>query len=164
MTISTDEQAGAAVAAPPPADMAARLFSGELRRTLGLTMDDLAIGDRLARNHMAKGSYEEALRMYCSLVLCEPTEPRFQIGLACAAFELGQHYIALQAASAVIALVPDDPRGYLISGKCCMMIDQYAEAREDFEEALRFSKGDADFEAEIHLLTRRLQAREASPS
>lgn len=164
MKMPTDDKAIGAVAAPPPADIAARLFAGELRTVVGLEAQDLAVGERVARNHMEKGSHGEALRLYCCLVLCEPSRTSFQIGLASAAFELGEYYIALQAASAAIALAPDDPRPYLISGKCCMMIDQYDEAREDFADAMRFSKGDASFENEIDLQTKRLQFREASPS
>lgn len=121
-------------------DLAARLLDGELRKQLGLSSEQLRVGLAVARNHLARGAYAEAFRIYASLVLCDPMNVDFQVGLANCAGLMGEHHVALQAASAIIALAPADPRGYLLSGRSCLMIGSFAEAQEDLTDAMRHAE------------------------
>ncbi|KQT54070.1 hypothetical protein ASG43_00035 [Aureimonas sp. Leaf454] len=118
------------------AETIAALLDGKLRKDLGLEPEDLKIGLTVARNLLNRGHQGEAMRLYAVLVLCQPTEVDFQVGLANCASAMGEHYIALQAASAVIALAPSDPRGYLLSGRSCFHTGSFAEAEQDLGDAL----------------------------
>jgi Flp pilus assembly protein TadD len=136
---------------PAPAAAAAQddetvrlLVGGELGRQLGLTGDQLRIGLTLARNELARGASEDAFRTYAGLVLCEPANPDFQLGLANCASLIGAHHLAIQAASAVIALSPSNPRGFLICGRSCLAIGALDEAREDLADALRLAQAGGD--------------------
>ncbi|MDC9823024.1 pathogenicity island protein [Devosia sp. ZB163] len=141
----------------------AALLRGELRNRLGLSSEQLRIGLSVARNHMTRGAPLEALRVYVTLVLCEPANVDFQIGLANCAGVLGEHHLALQAASAVIALAPKDARGYLLSGRSCMMISAFAEAKEDLEDALALAGSDEAVAGEAKLLLGRIAAASTAP-
>jgi Flp pilus assembly protein TadD len=141
----------------------AALLRGELRNRLGLSSEQLRIGLSVARNHMTRGAPLEALRVYVTLVLCEPANVDFQIGLANCAGVLGEHHLALQAASAVIALAPKDARGYLLSGRSCMMISAFAEAKEDLEDALALAGSDEAVAGEAKLLLGRIAAAATAP-
>jgi len=149
-----------ATAAQPNGDdeTLAALLRGELRDKLGLSSEQLRIGLTLARNHLTRGAPVEALRIYVALVLCEPTNVDFQIGLANCAGLLGEHHLALQAASAVIAHAPKDARGYLLSGRSCMMIGAFDEAKEDLDDALALAGSDAAVAGEAKLLLGRIAA------
>jgi|GEM_PF-1763524 len=122
-----------------------RLFNGEIRDALGLSSDDLSVGLEVAGNLVRRGSTGEALRVYAGLILCEPANADFQTGLANCALMAEEYHLALQAASAVIALAPRDPRGYLISGQACLGLGAQAEAAEDLQDAVRLGSeaGDA---------------------
>lgn len=134
------------------------LLRGELRAKLGLSTEQLRIGLSVARNHLTRGAPLEALRIYVAMVLCEPSNVEFQIGLANCAGLLGEHHLALQAASAVIALAPKDARGYLLSGRSCMMISAFSEAKEDLEDALALAGSDQAVAGEAKLLLSRIAA------
>lgn len=148
----------------PPNDVFNRFVNGGLGKDLGLTSEQLAIGLSVAKNHIARGAPAEALRVYVSLVLCEPLNVDFQVGLSNCASMLGEHHVALQAASAVIALAPADPRGYLLSGRSCMMIGAFEEATEDLADAERHATaaGDELIAGEAAQLRERLTAAMAS--
>jgi len=154
LTVSIAEQTDTDI--PVPVDTTlAQLLDGELRKRLGLTTEQLRVGLTVARNHLTRGAPADALKIYVALVLCDPLNVDFQVGLANCASVLGEHHVALQAASAVIALAPGDPRGYLLSGRSCMMLGSYAEAREDLDDALTFSNDDETVATEArHLLER----------
>lgn len=139
-------------------------LSGELGRRLGLSTEQLRVGLAVAQNHIARGAYAEAFRMYVSLVLCNPLHVDFQVGLAQAAGLIGENHIAIQAASAVIALAPKDPRGYLLSGRACFGICSYQEAYEDLSEALRLAReaGSEALATEASLLLDRLAVASGS--
>jgi len=79
-----------------------------------------------------------------ALVLCEPTNIDFQVGLANCALLLNQHHLALQAASAIVALAPSDARGYFLSGRACLALGHYAEAAEDLRDAVEFGRNARD--------------------
>lgn len=143
-------------------DTLAQFLDGQLGKRLGLTPEQLRIGLSVARNHLTRGAPAEALKIYVALVLCDPLNVDFQVGLANCASVLGEHHVALQAASAVIALAPRDPRGYLLSGRSCMMLGNYAEAKEDLEDALAFVGADETVATEArHLLERLAMALSA---
>jgi Flp pilus assembly protein TadD len=153
-----------ATATPPNGDdeTLAALLRGELRNKLGLNAEQLRIGLSVARNQLTRGAPLEALRIYVALVLCEPTNVDFQIGLANCAGLIGEHHLALQAASVVIALAPRDARGYLLSGRSCMMIGAFGEAKEDLEDALARAGSDAAVAGEARLLLDRIAAAAAA--
>jgi tetratricopeptide (TPR) repeat protein len=117
--------------------------NGGLRKLLGLETAHLRLGLDLARSQMRRGANDEAFRTYCALVLCEPLNIDFQIGLGNCAHEIGQHELALQAASAAIALAPDNPRAYFISGRACFALAHYREAIEDLSAALAHGQAPA---------------------
>jgi len=146
------------------ADTMALLVSGHLGKELGLTGEQLRLGLNVARNHLARGVPAEAMRIYAALVLCEPLNIDFQVGLSNCAGLLGEHHIALQAASAVIAIGPTDPRGYLLSGRSCLMLNSFTEAKTDLEDALHFAglAGNDDVAGEAKALLERLSAAMAS--
>lgn len=150
--------------ATPAADTMALLASGHLGKELQLTGDQLRVGLTVARNHLARGASAEALRIYVALVLCEPLNVDFQVGLSNCAGLIGEHHIALQAASAVIALAPTDPRGYLLSGRSCLMLGSFAEAKTDLEDAQHFARiaQDEAVSGEAGALLERLSAAMAS--
>lgn len=139
-------------------------LGGELGRKLGLSTEQLRVGLAVAQNHIARGAYSEAFRMYMSLVLCDPMHVDFQVGLAQSAALLGEHHVAIQAASAVIALAPRDPRGYLLCGRSCFAISSYPEAHEDLSEALRLARetGDEALAREADALIQRVAAASGS--
>lgn len=124
-------------------DTVRQFLGGHLGAQLGLTSEQLRVGLTVARNHLERGNATDAMRIYVALVLCEPLNVDFQVGLAnCASF-MEEHHVALQAASAVIALAPADPRGYLLSGRSCLKLGSFEEAREDLADALRLAGADA---------------------
>lgn len=102
---------------------------------IGARTEDLAFGLNVARTHMQRGAHSEAMRIYAMLVLCDPRHPDFQIGLANCALAMGENALALQAASAVVALRPADPRGYFLSARACFGMGALAEAAEDLADA-----------------------------
>jgi len=112
------------------------IAEGAIRKHLGLETAHLRIGLDLARSQLQRGAVDEAFRTYIALVLYEPCNADFQIGLANCAHHLEQHELALQAASAVIALSPGDPRGYYLSGRACFALAHYREAIEDLKSAI----------------------------
>ncbi len=137
-------------------DEAAKTFvRGQIRDELNLKSADLTIGLEVAKNLLKRGAATEALRIYAGLILCEPANIEFQVGLANCALLVDEPHLALQAASAVIALAPRDPRGYLLSGRACIGLGALAEAAEDLNDALTFGREARDArvveEAQRHL-------------
>jgi Flp pilus assembly protein TadD len=132
--------------APQPSmDQLGRMLAeGAFRKELGLEAKDLRVGLNVAKNLLDRGQASEALRIYVALVLCNPTDVDFQIGLANCALRLEEPHLALQSASAVIALKPDEPRGYFLSGSACLMLGNFDEAAEDFRDAVRFGRDARD--------------------
>ncbi|WP_298958093.1 pathogenicity island protein [uncultured Methylobacterium sp.] len=113
-----------------------RFLDGGVRDAIGLRSEDLSVGLEVARNHLRRGAPAEAFRIYVGLILCEPTNVEFQVGLANCALHLEEAHLALQAASAVVSLAPKDPRGYYLSGRACLTLGHLAEAQEDLTDAV----------------------------
>lgn len=111
---------------------------------IGIAAEDLALGLDVAKRHMQRGAPAEALKIYAALVLCDPARLEFQIGLANCALDLGEHEMALQAASAIVATAPADPRGYYLSGRACFGLGAVDEALEDLADAERFARSIGD--------------------
>src|SRR5262245_3433353 len=118
----------------------AEFIGGSIRKELGLETIDLMAGLEVAKNHLKRGAIPEAMRIYASLVLCEPANVDFQVGLANCALMAEENHLALQAASAVVALAPSDPRGYFLSGRACLGLGSFAEAAEDLGDAVEFGR------------------------
>ena len=118
----------------------AELAAGALGQKLGLNHADLNVGLHVAKGMMERGSLGEAFRIYTALVLCEPGNVEFQVGLSNCAVIMGENSLALQAASAIVAMAPKDPRGYFLSGRACLALGQWLEAEEDFRDALSHAK------------------------
>lgn len=134
-----------------------------LREYLGLEVEHLLPGLDIAANLLRRGQHEEALRTCSVLVLCDPMEIRFQHGLATCALETEDFPIAALAASAIVAGDPDNPEGYLISGRAFLGMRDFDIAVEDFREAVRLAEqaGDAAMARQAGLLLERaLIARE----
>ena len=119
-----------------------KLGKKNLSKKLGLEGDSLNVALNLASTYILNGLPQRAFEIYSGLALLDPLNVDVQIGLASCATELGEHDLAIQTAAAVIMTAPGDPRGYLLSGKNCLMIGRYNEAREDLEDALRFAAPD----------------------
>ncbi len=115
------------------------LLNGGLSKRLGLDSSHLEIGLEVARNKLNSGAHMEAFRMYGALVLCEPTNVKFQIGLANCAAHMHEHHVALQAASVVVALDPTNPTGYFLSGNACLALGHLEEAIEDLTDASKYA-------------------------
>jgi Flp pilus assembly protein TadD len=125
-------------------DHLSQLLGGAIGRRLGLTTEELQLGLLIARNQLLRGAGDQALRTYTALVLCEPMSAEFQTGLANCALQIGQHHLALQAASALVALEPHNPKGYYFSGRASLGLKRYAEAREDLQEAVTLARKQSD--------------------
>jgi predicted Zn-dependent protease len=135
--------------------------NGDLRKKLGLNVKDLRVGLDVAQVMLQRDDTSGAMRIYLALVLCEPKEVDFQVGLANCALLMNEPHVALQAASVVIALSPRDPRGYFLSGRSCMDIGSRTEAKEDFADAIRWGKAanDAGIVAQAQVFLDVLEAK-----
>jgi Flp pilus assembly protein TadD len=122
------------------ADIERVIAQGGIRKALGLRPLDLRLGLDLARTQLQRGAFDEALRTYVALVLCDPSDPELQVGLANCAVHVKENDLALQAASVVIALTPSDPRGYFLSGRACLALGYLAEATEDLTRSLELAE------------------------
>lgn len=116
------------------------IVDAKIGERLGLETADLKVGLEVAKSFLDRGAPEKAMQIYVALVLCQPTVAEFQIGLANCALRMDEYYVAMQAASAVIAMEPANPRGYFLSGRACMALGLNDEAIEDFTEAAKFAK------------------------
>jgi tetratricopeptide (TPR) repeat protein len=118
--------------------------NGAIRKELGLEAIDLQAGLAVAKNYLKRGAHLEAMRTYVALVLCEPANVDCQVGLANCALLMEEHHLALQAASAIVAMAPSDARGYLLSGRACLGLGHLAEAAEDLRDAVEFGRSSRD--------------------
>jgi Flp pilus assembly protein TadD len=116
------------------------IAQGGIRKALGLRPLDLRLGLDFARTQLQRGAVREALRTYVALVLCDPSDPELQVGLANCALHVRENDLALQAASVVIVLAPSDPRGYYLSGRACFALGYRAEAVEDLTKSLELAE------------------------
>lgn len=103
---------------------------------LGLTEAHFSINYQKAMEKLAAGDIPGAFRDIANLVLIAPSSVQFQLGLARVALQAGVPELAMQAAAAIIALAPDRPEGFLLSGQACLAMGEPALAREDLADAI----------------------------
>ena len=142
------------------------IATGGIRASLGLEPVDLRLGLDFARSQLQRGATQEAFRTYVALVLCDPSDPELQIGLANCALLIQENALALQAASAAVALTPKDPRGYYLSGRACFCLGHLQEAEEDLSDALalaREARNSTVYGETDQLLTRLRATHKAGP-
>lgn len=126
------------------ADLSAIAEGQSIREYLGLEIKHLLPGLDIAANLLRSGKHEEALKTYATLILCDPNEIRFQIGLATCALEIGQFHLAILAASGIVAEQPENPLGYLISGRASLGLREFEAAINDLEHALGLARESGD--------------------
>ncbi|EHS51792.1 hypothetical protein PDO_5038 [Rhizobium sp. PDO1-076] len=114
-------------------------LEGGLQKQLGLMDGDLELALGIANSKMACGDFATAFKIYCCLVLCKPDNFHHQQGLANFCIKFDEFEVALQAASTMVMLKPDDPLGYYLSGKACLGLGHRHEANEDIADALKFA-------------------------
>lgn len=114
----------------------------------------MRIGVEVSDSLVARGNPVDALKMRAAMVLACPRD-RTALSALCESllsFSLGEE--ALRCASAMTALDPADPEGYIMSARACILIGAIAEAREDIGSALSLAEkagsGRARMEA-LHL-------------
>lgn len=131
---------------------------GHVRQILGLKQEDLDVILYVANVKLKEGDLVTAYRMYSTVVLCEPNRFKHQQGLANVCLKIGEFEAAIQAASVMVALEPENPLGYYFSGDACVALGHDVEAREDLAEALsRADKlGDAVLQRACLRLVQRL--------
>lgn len=118
-----------------------RLVDEPIIERLGLTEAHFHGVYSAAMERLAGGDVDSAFRDFANLVLLAPTSVQFQLGLAQAALRAGVPELAMQAAAAIIALAPDRPEGFLLSGQACLAMDERDLALEDLNDAI--AKADA---------------------
>jgi glucose dehydrogenase len=120
------------------------LLAGMVRQRLGLDQKDIGLG-LAAAGRMLGRQPRAALRLYAALILCDPMNVDCQMGLAHCALLAEEPHLALQAASVVIALAPDDARGHLLSARASLALGATADARADLAAAAEAARraGDA---------------------
>jgi Flp pilus assembly protein TadD len=116
------------------------IAGGAIRKAFGLEPIDLRLGLDIARNQLRSGNAGSAFRIYATLVVSDPSDPELQVGLANCALHVGENNLALQAASAIVALTASDPRGYYFSGRACLALGHIAEAKEDLTKAIELAR------------------------
>jgi Flp pilus assembly protein TadD len=153
---------------PPPESLNGfeDFLNGSVRKELGLETIDLLPGLEVAKNHLRRGATGEALRMYTALVLCEPMNVDFQVGLANCALAIQEHHLALMSASTIVSLAPADPRGYFLSGQACIGLGQFAEATEDLTKAVELGRQarDATIVNDANVLLQKVAMLQSQPS
>lgn len=110
-------------------------MDGGIRDAVGLTSDALRFGLSVAKREMDRGDHATALGTYASLAACEPATVDYHVGMANCAVRLELYELGLSAATAALALAPRDPRGWLLSGRCCLALGRREQAREDLDTA-----------------------------
>lgn len=98
---------------------------------------DLAAAARQAHDKLCAGEAQAALDAYALLILTDPHNPDLLLGLAEAALGAGAPDVALTSCNALIALAPDTPAAWLVSGRACLALGDSAAARDDLAEAQR---------------------------
>ena len=121
-------------------DLMMQIFQGVIQKELGLSMKDLDVALGVANMKLRSGDPMNALQIYTALILCNPSHYDFQCGLANCTAQIQEHDLTIQAASAMIALDPQDPRGYYFSAVGCIGMGHFEEALEDIQDARHFAE------------------------
>jgi uncharacterized protein HemY len=142
------------------------IADGALGRHFGFERKHLDAAAFIAGDLARRGAHDKAVRLFATIVLCDPHHRVAQIGLASGALEVEQPYIAIQAAATLIAGEPQNPLGYLLSGKGCLMAQEWPEAGEDLHRALELARagGDAALATEAERLLAALPSAPPAPA
>lgn len=122
------------------ADVKAELVDKSLAGRLGLAEADLYGAVQAAAEALQAGDLDRAFRGFAYLVVLDPTNPTYHIGLANVALGLEQFAIALQSASVVVASRPRSAEGYHLSARACLGMGEPALALEDLAEVERLAQ------------------------
>lgn len=120
------------------------IAEGGFGRHWGLKPKHLDAAAYMASDLARRGEHDKAVRLFATIVLCDPHHRVAQIGLATGALEIEQPYIAIQAAAVLIAREPQNPLGYLLSGRGCLMAREWPEAEEDLRRAAALAGANGD--------------------
>lgn len=115
--------------------IATELVENPLLARLGLEPSDLYGPMMQARNELLAGNAEGAFQKFARLVLVDPMNVEFQLGMGEAALALELPEIAMQSAALIITEAPDRPEGFLLSGRACLAMGEPALALEDLADA-----------------------------
>lgn len=113
------------------------IVNGAIGRQIGLEPEDIKPGILLATNLSKTGRHDKAMEIFSGLLLLQPSNPEIQLGLANCCMQLQNFQLALQAASAAMALDPENPWAYYYSGAACLALGHIVEAKEDLADAVR---------------------------
>lgn len=122
-------------------EMVRRLVENPPMGRLGLTEGHFQGVFNQAMEKLEAGNVDAAFKDMANLVLLSPTSVQFQLGLAEIALRAGVPELAMQAAAAAIAIAPDRPEGFLLSGQACLAMNETKFAQEDLADAI--AKADA---------------------
>ncbi|GAB4233683.1 MAG: SycD/LcrH family type III secretion system chaperone SicA [Chlamydiales bacterium] len=93
------------------------------------------------------GKYPQASQLFRLLILIDPTEPRYTLGLA-ACFHMQKDYENAAAAYMLCSLIsPNDPMLFYHASDCYMQMNKPHLAVEALENALKKMKGREEFTA-----------------
>lgn len=139
-----------------------QLIEQPIVERLGLTEKHFAVSYNRAMEKLAAGDTPAAFRDIANLVLLAPTSVQFQLGLAQVALQAGLPELAMQAAAAIIALAPDRPEGFLLSGQACLAMGEPALAREDLADAIARADANPRYAALARIARQTLVAAEGA--
>lgn len=111
------------------------LIERPLIERLGLQSGDLDIAAMQGKNDLMAGRADAALARFARLVLVDPNNVDYQIGLGEAALANGAPELAMQCAAYVISARAASPAGYYLSGRAALMMGEPGLAQEDLNEA-----------------------------
>ncbi|MEM8797290.1 MAG: pathogenicity island protein [Pseudomonadota bacterium] len=141
-------------------DIAQDLAGGGMGKRLGLGKNELETALAVANTRLNSGDPFKAFELYSMIVLCSPMEIEHQAGLANCALQIQEYTLALNAASAMVALAPKDERGYYFSAAACLGLEAYDEAFEDVVDAMSFAREAGN--SEIYVAAERLHQQLAA--
>lgn len=120
------------------------LAEGSILQRMGLQSGDLDPLGQIARNDLVAGNVDAALGGFARLVMVEPANADYQIGLAEAALAAGHAELAMHSAAVVIAERPRSPVGYFLSGRAALAMGEIEVAIEDLVDAARLAEATGD--------------------
>jgi len=115
-----------------------------LLEMMGLERGDLDAFAIIARKDFLAGKDEDAVSKFARLVMADPTNADYQLGLAETALATGRAETAMQSAALVIAERPTSPVGYFLSGRAAMLMGEVEFALEDLGDAIKFAEASGD--------------------
>ncbi|MDO6966455.1 tetratricopeptide repeat protein [Rhizobium alvei] len=115
-----------------------------LRDQFGLDITQLRTMAHVAHLKMASADFASALKLYSVLAVMAPEEVGFQVGLADASIAECNFELAMTAASLIISINPQEPRGYYLSGRASLGLGMHDKARQDLQTAIAIASETGD--------------------